>query len=349
MLLARADFRAQVFARDGGLCVVCGAEGADAHHILERRLFHDGGYYLDNGVCLCSPCHLKAEQTLIDPSLLRERAGIKTQIRPAHFAAAETTDKWGNPIHPNGRRSRGELFYEEQVQKMLRAGAVLDLYDVRVKYPRSWHLPSSPGATNDDKVLPDTSHLDGREIVASLKLDGEATSLYREHFHARSLESSTHPSQSWLRSFHAAIAHEIPEGWRICGENLFARHSIAYDGLPSYFFVYSIWDERNQALPVDQTIEWCDLLGLQMVPTFYRGPFDEDAVRALMPDTTPWSARNEGFVVRLADGFHYRDFGRSLAKWVIPNFVPGGTGHWRTAAVVPNGITAGSDDQSLNQ
>jgi 5-methylcytosine-specific restriction endonuclease McrA len=46
-LLTRDEFRVGVFARDGKTCVACGKPGQDAHHIIERRLWPDGGYYLD--------------------------------------------------------------------------------------------------------------------------------------------------------------------------------------------------------------------------------------------------------------------------------------------------------------
>ena len=43
-LLTRDEFREGVFARDHNNCVICGEPAADAHHIVERRLFSDGGY-----------------------------------------------------------------------------------------------------------------------------------------------------------------------------------------------------------------------------------------------------------------------------------------------------------------
>jgi 5-methylcytosine-specific restriction endonuclease McrA len=55
MLLTRDEFRKQVFERDNYRCVICGAKNGDkhvkldAHHIIERRLWADGGYYLENG------------------------------------------------------------------------------------------------------------------------------------------------------------------------------------------------------------------------------------------------------------------------------------------------------------
>ncbi len=51
--MTRDDFRNAVFARDNHRCVICGEPAKDAHHILERRLFPDGGYYLNNGASLC--------------------------------------------------------------------------------------------------------------------------------------------------------------------------------------------------------------------------------------------------------------------------------------------------------
>ena len=44
-----------------------------------------------------------------------------------------------------------------------------------MKYPRTYHLPYSPGATNDDKKLSGNwfENYKGREIVITAKLDGE--------------------------------------------------------------------------------------------------------------------------------------------------------------------------------
>lgn len=45
-LLTRDVFRRSVFARDNHTCVVCGEPAHDAHYIMERRLWPDGGSYL---------------------------------------------------------------------------------------------------------------------------------------------------------------------------------------------------------------------------------------------------------------------------------------------------------------
>ena len=123
------------------------------------------------------------------------------------------------------------------------------------KYPRTPHLPWSPGASSDDVWIDTFALFEGSEVVITEKMDGENTTLYADHIHARSLDSRHHPSRSWVKGLHQSIAHLIPAGWRICGENLYARHSVGYEALPSYFMVFSIWDEHNHCLGWEQTVE----------------------------------------------------------------------------------------------
>ena len=57
----REAFRAAVFARDRGRCLVCGHPAVDAHHIVPREQSIDGGYVVENGASLCAACHESAE------------------------------------------------------------------------------------------------------------------------------------------------------------------------------------------------------------------------------------------------------------------------------------------------
>lgn len=43
----------------------------------------------------------------------------------------------------------------------------------RYKYPRTSHFVWSKGATSDDKILHDLSNFEGKEVVCSIKMDGE--------------------------------------------------------------------------------------------------------------------------------------------------------------------------------
>lgn len=329
-LLTRDEFREAVFARDGR-CVCCGSPYADAHHILERRLFPDGGYYLSNGAAVCGPCHVACESTDISVETLRERCGIAKPVLPTHLYDDQRYDKWGNPILPSGARLRGELFFDESVQKAL--GGWLNLFTHWVKYPRTHHLPWSDGINDDDRVIDSVDHFIGKEVVVTAKMDGENTTMYPDHIHARSLDGNGHPSRDWVKQFWGKIRSEIPEGWRVCGENLYAVHSIRYEALPTYFLGFSAWDAMNACLGWDDTVEWFGLLGITPVPVLYRGTFDEAAIRKL------WTGPEmEGYVVRLAGTFPYGHFKRSVAKFVRKDHNRT-TRHWMHGqAVERNGL-----------
>lgn len=101
--LSREEFHARVLARDRNKCVICGnTELLVAHHLLERWLWADGGYYIDNGVSLCPDCHLPAERTEITCKELRKAAGIVNVILPDGFDPEYMYDKWGNRILETG-------------------------------------------------------------------------------------------------------------------------------------------------------------------------------------------------------------------------------------------------------
>jgi hypothetical protein len=201
----------------------------------------------------------------------------------------------------------------------------------KYKYPKTKHLHWSNSIANDDKILKSIDHFIGKEIIMTEKMDGENTTCAKEYIHARSLDSVDHPSRHWLKGFWSTFNYEIPEGWRICGENLYAEHSIHYNSLESYFEVFSIWDENNKCLSWDDTVEWCKLLGLSHVPVIWRGIFDEQFLRNYTFDTE----KQEGYVIRLASDFDFKDFSKSVAKFVRPGHVTTDD-HWMNKKIVPN-------------
>lgn len=332
-LLSRDHFREGVFARDGYKCVICSAPAVDAHHILERRLFPDGGYYLDNGASVCENHHIQAEQTVISCDQLREAIGAKSVVLPPHFYDDQEYDKWGNPILAGGQRLRGELFFDESVQKILKQAPFFDsVFTNRVKYPRTYHLPWSPNLTKDDRMMPDVKNFDNRHVIVTLKMDGENTTMYNDFIHARSLTMEPHPSRDIVKSIHGSIAHNIPKDWRVCGENLYAKHSIKYVDLPSYFLVFSIWNEVNVCLSWADTVLYANLLELPLVTVLYDGMYDRASIEEAF---APYKDSHEGYVVRLACDFAYSAFRHSVGKFVRKNHVHT-HGHWMRQMVVPN-------------
>ena len=124
------------------------------------------------------------------------------------------------------------------------------------KYPRTPHLPFSETIAADDKKLNSIKHFIGREVVVTEKMDGEGSTIYNNGLHARSLNNTYHSSRAWLKALQAMIAPQIPDDMRITGENVYAKHTIHYQSLSSYFYVYGIF-ENGYCLPWDDIEELC--------------------------------------------------------------------------------------------
>ncbi|WP_353331650.1 RNA ligase family protein [Phaeobacter sp. NW0010-22] len=83
------------------------------------------------------------------------------------------------------------------------------------------------------------------EVVITEKVGGENTTIFSEGCHPRSPDARYHPSRDWVKAFAAGISPMLAANERIVGEYLFARHSIGYDNLPSYFFRFRL-DRRRR-------------------------------------------------------------------------------------------------------
>lgn len=201
------------------------------------------------------------------------------------------------------------------------------------KYPRTEHVSWSKGVSSDDKIKQDLSNFEGKICMVSLKLDGEATTFYPRYgldgIHARSLDSAVDWTREWCRSVQVGTAH-LYKNKRICGENMAAIHSITYDNLDSFFYIYSIWDEEtNCCLSWEDTVKMAEELDLPTVEVLYYGIWDEKLFEKMFEDLD--KEKNEGLTIRLAESFHYDDFSDSLVKAVREGHVQTDE-HWRKKA-----------------
>ena len=194
------------------------------------------------------------------------------------------------------------------------------------------HLPWSPNLHNDDRVITSLDALKGEEVVVTLKMDGENTSCYRDHIHARSMESVHHDSQSWVKALHGRIQYEIPADWILHMENMYALHSIPYRELESFAYVFGI-RERGTFLSWDDTVSYAQMLGLTVVPVLYRGPWDEAKLHEIERGLD--QEKDEGYVVRSTGRIKTALWRKLAAKYVRNKHVTSGT-HWRSRAVIPN-------------
>jgi len=150
--------------------------------------------------------------------------------------------------------------------------------------------------------------------------------LLTSHVHARSEDSNHHPSQNWVRNLHAKIAWKIPEQYQIIGENVFAKHSIFYNELTTYFYVFAVVDLKSQYfLSIKETMSICKELELEFVPVLHEGKFDP---HFKPPEKSHFGDQAEGFVVRVIDPFAISESSKHIAKWVRKNHITT-TKDWR--------------------
>lgn len=203
----------------------------------------------------------------------------------------------------------------------------------RFKYPRTYHLPYSLSKTDDDKTLLSDNHFkEMREVVVSIKMDGENTTVYKDGYvHARSIDGTGKPWQKEIKALSSEWFWKIPEGWRVCGENLQAKHSIEYvfENRNQLFQCFGIYDQNNNCLSWESIERCCDDWGIITVPVIYKGPYNKEYILNTFSDYCKIISPQEveGFVVRSADLFPYDRFSENVGKFVRKNHVQTDS-HW---------------------
>lgn len=199
------------------------------------------------------------------------------------------------------------------------------------KYPRTYHLPFSKGATKDDKIV-DSNWFDyfkNKEIIITEKLDGSNTALTHNGVFARS--HATQTTNEWDRYITAynglydKVKNLISENEIVYGENLYAIHSIEYTKLPSYFFIFNIRDDK-EFYSWDEISEMAEMMGILTVPVLYRGILDKEEdlsklIELYMSKSSTYGDNIEGVVVRASDRFPVEEFKHNVVKYVRANHV----------------------------
>ena len=208
----------------------------------------------------------------------------------------------------------------------------------RIKYPRTYHLPYSQSKTDDDKTLPNDDQFKGMEVVVTIKMDGENTTVYPDgYIHTRSIDGSWYTWQNWLKSYVWEFCGALAEDERIIGENLYAKHSIGYkfNDIKDTFQVFGMCFNEDG---IDYFYDWdyiemfCEGYGLKHVDVIYRGIYDKDKIMQAFENKKKELAEQgqdiEGFVVRDANDFPTSEFQKHVAKYVRANHVQTDK-HWR--------------------
>eukprot|EP00438_Fugacium_kawagutii_P027840 Skav201813 [mRNA] locus=scaffold1071:247340:262359:+ [translate_table: standard] len=211
-------------------------------------------------------------------------------------------------------------------------------------YPKTPHLPFSPGVNPDDTRISDCKHLLAAEVVATEKLDGGNCCLKDGQVYGRThAQPASHESFSAVKELAATLGPQL-QGVQVFGENMQAVHSIEYGNLQSFFYVFAA-RRAGTWLGWDETTSMAEALGLPMVPLVFRGSFGSP--EQLQKSLETWKAEKsavgadveaEGFVVRRSAAIRGEAFQDEVAKFVRANHIQTDEAwkrKWKKASIGP--------------
>lgn len=219
-----------------------------------------------------------------------------------------------------------------------------------MKYPRTYHLPFSPGATKDDKKLTEIEFGQwflNKPVVITEKLDGSNSCLTQTGVYARSHGNITNnPWDKNLWILHNLIKDRIGEDEMIFGENLYAIHSIVYDRLSEYFFIFACNNGKKWYSWEDVEL-MSDIFNIPTVPVLWKGeihstPQLKKMIDQFMEEPSAFGIEKEGVVIRTANAFNIEKDGKNIfhqnvCKYVRSNHVQTDkhwTKNWKRAILV---------------
>lgn len=218
-----------------------------------------------------------------------------------------------------------------------------------MKYPRTYHLPWSPGATSDDKKLQDGwfDFYRGKEVVFTEKLDGENTAMTHYDVYARSHGASTR--SPWTRNLwdtsnglYWKIKSLIGQNETIYGENLYGVHSIEYDYLDDYWYMFAA-NDCDVWYGWDDVVEFAKILNVPHVPVLHRCVLHQEVqvkeiIDELMTNSSYYGfCGKEGIVMRVVDSFRLTEFPHYVCKYVREGHVQTDehwTKNWKKAELI---------------
>ena len=218
-----------------------------------------------------------------------------------------------------------------------------------MKYPRTYHLPWSPGATSDDKRLQDGwfDFYKGKEVVFTEKLDGENTAMTHYDVYARSHGAPTR--SPWSRNLwdpsdglYWKIKQSIGLNETVYGENLYGEHSIHYDCLSDYWHMFAA-NDGNVWYSWDDVAEFAKMLNVPHVPLLHHCVLHQEGevkeiIDELMKHTSFYGlCGREGIVMRVVDSFRIDEFPNYVCKYVRANHVQTDehwTKNWKKAELI---------------
>lgn len=352
----REEFRVAVFERDNNTCIIpwCDETADDAHHIIERDLWENGGYIPKNGASVCNKHHKYAESNDIPPQAFWSWLDIENPVLPESIETIHI-DKWGEPFEaPPWKDLRERIKYQS----------------TRHLLPLYWYdekTVAEKRIEHDDTGLENIDEFIGKPLVITHKMDGSNCMLVGEMDNPVRARNGTSPEKTmkplykqgglyWRQEVH----QKLPDNLQVFGEWLYAKHSIHYgcncenkcedvgpnlselvdvEDEKAYFQIFGVYDKKYDLwLSWPETKKVAEELGFPTTPEIYVEDNNDEATF-----NNKEKARNklisyarevinnggEGIVVRTKFPFHYSQFERRIGKYVRENHVKTSDEHWK--------------------
>lgn len=359
----RSQFRENCFERDSQTCIVpwCSRDALDAHHIIERSEWNNGGYIENNGASVCSPHHKAAEKNLIPPQAFWFWLGIDEPVTPEGMSY--NVDKWGDKFDTPP--------WEE--------------YRDRIKYPSTRHLlplywydketTAKERIENDDTGVDSIENFVGIPLVITQKIDGGNCMLVNDVDNPVRARNGSKPEDTMRPLYRDGglywqqeVNQKLPERLQVFGEWVYAKHSIHYgcdcddeckdvgpslsdltgiDDERSYFQIFGVYDKKfNLWLSWPEVETVSDKLGFPTTPVIYSEDSEDDATftdASVAREELINYAREviddggEGIVIRSKYPYHFSQFSLRVGKYVRENHVNSDE-HWKFNKKIENVI-----------
>lgn len=89
--------------------------------------------------------------------------------------------------------------------------------------------------------------------------------------YARSINAeASHASFGPIKQLAAEISYAIPSAIQLFGENMFGVHSLEYDGLESFLYIFAALEHDSHWLSWDHVTELANEVSVPMVPLLTR-------------------------------------------------------------------------------
>jgi len=186
-----------------------------------------------------------------------------------------------------------------------------------------------------------TGNFIGRRIIITEKIDGENSCFKADigQIFARSHSTPNfHPSSNYIkRLFEQKYYVNLlnPDYWYF-GENTFGIHSIEYNDMGTYFYLFNIYDIKRQIwLSWDDLVEEANRIGIAHAPVIFDGEIKSLLeIKTMLEDMVKYNNKSllggecEGGVTRIADSFTTDEFKQVVAKYVRKGHVQTDE-HWK--------------------